>query len=118
MQDRGFLIFIQLFCEDIQPYFDALLYTSPYFSESNIGFWLEFSFFEFSSASKKALKFKDLPFFAENSLFASNEHRIAKTEEPVFLLYRLLISGQHMLPSRQSGHQHNKRGLGQMEIGH
>ena len=43
--------------------------------------------------------------------------KITEAEEPVARFDRLLIGGQHMFPSCQSGSQHDEGGFGQVEVG-
>ena len=56
--------------------------------------------------------------FKHNKLaFSRDEHGVPEAEEPVALPHRLLIGGQHMFPSCQSGDQHDEGGFGQVEVG-
>ena len=45
------------------------------------------------------------------------EHGIAETEKAVLFLNRNFVGVQHMLPSGESGNQHNQGTFRQMEIG-
>src|ERR1044071_1205986 len=45
-----------------------------------------------------------------------NEHAVAVTEKPVPLAHRFTVSFQNQFPTRERAHEHQQRGLRQMEI--
>ena len=62
---------------------------------------------------KKACRFTTAGLLA----VSADKHGVSEGEEAVFLLHRLLVGGQDVLPARQGGHQHDEGGLGQVEVG-
>ena len=51
-----------------------------------------------------------------DSYASRDKHRVAEAEEAVAFAHRLLIGGKNVLAPRERAHQHDERGLRQVEI--